>query len=210
MSFSNYVYAMSGRHGAIKIGMTSSPLVRLKALQNGYDGSLRIIGLWQRDDAGDIEGKAHRKLWAWRLHGEWFKITPTQAFEAVMSAILETDAPKQVKPKVAQMPPPVLLPADSHRLGYARSFCRTPLDQQREWLLANKVDERDIFQDLTRTKSFQREAAYKDLRQGDTFLAWSPDVIGSDEDVAMLMHLAESRGARVMFAKPWSEDHVSN
>jgi hypothetical protein len=71
------------------------------------------------------------------------------------------------------------------------------------------VDERDIFQDLTRTRHREREAAYKDLRQGDTFLAWSPDVIGSDEDVATLMALAARVGAQVKFAKPWSEDHAS-
>lgn len=69
---SGYVYFIQGVYGgAIKIGKSKDPEMRLKALQTGYPDTLRILLLIP--GYTKIEQQLHEEFEQYRLNGEWFK-----------------------------------------------------------------------------------------------------------------------------------------
>mgnify|MGYP000456709959 CR=1 FL=1 len=67
-----YVYFIQGLcGGAIKIGFSKNPEVRLKELQTGYPDTLTILLMIPGTEA--TERAIHRKFEASRLKGEWFR-----------------------------------------------------------------------------------------------------------------------------------------
>jgi len=67
-----YVYFIQGLcGGAIKIGFSKNPEVRLKELQTGYPDTLTILLIIPGTEA--TERAIHRKFEASRLKGEWFR-----------------------------------------------------------------------------------------------------------------------------------------
>lgn len=78
------VYFMQAVHGGpIKIGMSEAPERRLADLQVGSPYKLRIIGV--AAGGQPREAVLHKRLAAFRLHGEWFSDAPE-----VLAAIAET------------------------------------------------------------------------------------------------------------------------
>ena len=76
-----YVYFM-GELGAkrtpksVKIGVATSPEIRLKELQTGNPRELKILitlGPMGSSEAYNIEQLLHRKFRRWHMRGEWFK-----------------------------------------------------------------------------------------------------------------------------------------
>lgn len=75
--------APSGRKGhvyfiragdKIKIGFSTRPLDRLKALQTAHPGSLEIIGIMH--GAISLEGHLHEQFSRYWVRGEWFRLSP--------------------------------------------------------------------------------------------------------------------------------------
>lgn len=68
------VYFIQCDGGPIKIGVALNVTDRLQTLQCGSPVKLRVIGCL----AGgyELEAKLHRRLAAYRLHGEWFVDSP--------------------------------------------------------------------------------------------------------------------------------------
>jgi hypothetical protein len=68
----DYVYFIQGVcGGAIKIGRSKDPEMRLKTLQTGYPDTLHILLLIP--GSAKIELQIHEELEQYRLNGEWFK-----------------------------------------------------------------------------------------------------------------------------------------
>jgi len=67
-----YVYFIQGESGgAIKIGHSKDPELRLKTLQTGYPDTLKILLIIPGSEK--MEEKLHEKFNDIRLNGEWFK-----------------------------------------------------------------------------------------------------------------------------------------
>jgi hypothetical protein len=58
----------------IKIGFSTRPLDRLKALQTAHPGCLEIIGIMH--GAFSLEGRLHEQFSRYRIRGEWFRLSP--------------------------------------------------------------------------------------------------------------------------------------
>ncbi|WWT39894.1 hypothetical protein [Microcystis phage Mwe-JY08] len=82
------VYVITMPTGHVKIGISGSPLKRLRTLQTGCPLPLRIVFLMGVPDrlAIKIERAAHKALADYRLNGEWFKVTTEKAISAVRRA----------------------------------------------------------------------------------------------------------------------------
>lgn len=91
-----YVYLIAagdawarGEVGPIKIGLASNVERRLGELKTGNHQKLTVIG-WLDDmhvHPQSVETQAHRLLRAQRLQGEWFNITPKEAFNALCGLV---------------------------------------------------------------------------------------------------------------------------
>ncbi len=80
----SYVYVIAGHQGAVKVGYSTNPQMRLAALQTASAGQLHMAHILATDiDARMIEAEAHRLLDRHRLAGEWFDVSPEVAIEAV-------------------------------------------------------------------------------------------------------------------------------
>jgi hypothetical protein len=69
--------------GTYKIGVSVNVKKRLKTLQTGSPVPLTLVASKPVDDMYSTEEKTHIKLAAYRLHGEWFKLTYEQALAAI-------------------------------------------------------------------------------------------------------------------------------
>jgi hypothetical protein len=68
----DYVYFFVNEdYGFCKIGYSKNPLGRINELQTGCPFSLRILGFIEGDRK--IEKKFHKRFWANRTRGEWFR-----------------------------------------------------------------------------------------------------------------------------------------
>jgi hypothetical protein len=68
------VYFIQADGGAVKIGFTAkSAEGRLRSLQTGTPGSLRLLGWIKASES--FERHLHARFWGWHLRGEWFEPT---------------------------------------------------------------------------------------------------------------------------------------
>jgi hypothetical protein len=91
-----YVYVMEGACEC-KVGVSKAPKKRLRELK--IDGAVGIVKTWHRpDDASSVERAAHAILLNGDVRfggrGEWFRVTPEVACEAVEQAIASKSCPK--------------------------------------------------------------------------------------------------------------------
>lgn len=70
-----FVYFIDDGRGAIKIGWAKDPSVRLAQLQTGSPVRLRLLGIVP--GVKSLERDVHRRFGGLRLHGEWFKQSPS-------------------------------------------------------------------------------------------------------------------------------------
>lgn len=73
----------------IKIGKSKNPNKRVKQLQTGSAGRLKLIAYWDCKDY--FEKRIHRalSLWRSRYDGEWFDIKPNDAIDICTTMIGE-------------------------------------------------------------------------------------------------------------------------
>ena len=70
-----FVYFIQGIEGGpIKIGRARKPQIRLRVFQIACPIRLRILGVMEGDL--ETETKLHRRFATYRLHGEWFQVSP--------------------------------------------------------------------------------------------------------------------------------------
>lgn len=82
----SYVYVIGPRlmDGAVKIGRSQEPVVRLAQLGPDCGGVLFTVST---KNATGAESMAHSLLAKHRLDGEWFAVTPNLAEDAVIRAV---------------------------------------------------------------------------------------------------------------------------
>ena len=68
-----YVYYIQNEDsGAVKIGISKNPEARLKQLQTGCDGKLKLLGYRLAENRFSDEALEHKKHKDNHIHGEWF------------------------------------------------------------------------------------------------------------------------------------------
>lgn len=88
-----YVITIPGRTVA-KIGISRHrPTQRLKQLQTGSPDQLRLYAYRFVEDYEDVEREVHRRLGCYRVIGEWFDVSPTQALSVLNAVIAERRRP---------------------------------------------------------------------------------------------------------------------
>lgn len=82
------VYIIRGfRDDMIKVGKTRNLANRLNGLQQATPHRLKVLFFEEYGArAAEIEKAAHRLLWPWRAHGEWFRVSEVFAKIAVEGA----------------------------------------------------------------------------------------------------------------------------
>lgn len=86
-----YLYAIQDRYsGYIKLGYSANPEHRLRELQTGSSGALRIVhtARIREDRARIVEQQLHRELNHHRVRGEWFDLTENRARGMIDYAII--------------------------------------------------------------------------------------------------------------------------
>lgn len=86
---SYYVYVVSSGKGQ-KIGISARPNDRFKSLKSSVPVSMALLATWEvadRERAVQIERAAHDMLSQFRLKGEWFAVTESDALSAVRFAV---------------------------------------------------------------------------------------------------------------------------
>lgn len=90
-----HVYVAADQDGRHKIGVTNNPQARRQQLSRDLGGTavdmVRIEP--HRDDAFDVERRAHATLAAHHEGGEWFQVDQATAINALEAALRETSAP---------------------------------------------------------------------------------------------------------------------
>lgn len=67
-------FVQDGEGGPIKIGCAQDVRKRLRTLQSGHHGTLRL--LFTLPGGMEMERRLHARFWRSRIKGEWFKPTP--------------------------------------------------------------------------------------------------------------------------------------
>ena len=86
-----YLYAIQdSTSGYIKIGYSANPEHRLRELQTGNSGALRLIHTSQikKDRARLVEQQLHKEIGHLKIRGEWFNINESFAREMIDYAII--------------------------------------------------------------------------------------------------------------------------
>jgi AraC-like DNA-binding protein len=85
------VYVICADDTAVKIGVSTHPERRVKAIQTGQDKTVRIFWavILLRSEAYKIERTVHRRLadTAGKARGEWYYIDPRSAVGVIQSVI---------------------------------------------------------------------------------------------------------------------------
>lgn len=89
-----YVYFIRDDDGAIKIGHSISPEVRLGGLQVGSSRPLFLIG--SIDGGEQLESELHKKFDHLKIHGEWFHAEPE--LEAFIDEVLGLEPTPVIEP----------------------------------------------------------------------------------------------------------------
>lgn len=84
-----YIYIIGPSDGPQKIGKAADPQSRLQLFQTGNHLALSISATFAvtRDEVTAIERYAHCLLSEYRVRGEWFNVSPTEAANAIQRAI---------------------------------------------------------------------------------------------------------------------------
>lgn len=84
------VYVIESEGGMCKIGKANDPARRLQSLSTGHPYKLsvaHVFGMPSEAEAYRVEQTAHVKLASFRMTGEWFRIDPIMACNAIEEAI---------------------------------------------------------------------------------------------------------------------------
>lgn len=76
---------------AVKIGVARDIKERVRMLQLGNPADINLEHFIPHTHPHIVERAAHTSLWARRIHGEWFRISTQDAFDAIQCAIRATD-----------------------------------------------------------------------------------------------------------------------
>ena len=97
-----YVYVLkSTLLGGYKIGITTSPASRFKALAVGSKAEL--VGYWSVDAYRELEKQLHKEYGAKRVpQSEWFDLTEEELLE-VISKISSLGFPEYIEPETAKI-----------------------------------------------------------------------------------------------------------
>ena len=77
-----YLYAIQdSTSGYVKLGYSANPEQRLRELQTGNSGALRLVHVARirEDRARPVEQQLHRELKHLQVRGEWFDLTENRA-----------------------------------------------------------------------------------------------------------------------------------
>lgn len=88
---SSFIYVIASNElGPTKIGVSVNPAKRIKQLQTGHEGTLRLFYVEEFDskEIYKIERIIHRTLALQRLRGEWFSISVEKAILEVKFALI--------------------------------------------------------------------------------------------------------------------------
>jgi len=69
------VYLIRGNDGRYKIGIAKNPKKRISQLQTGNSDKMKIIEVYQSDNASKIETALHNQYSHVRQSGEWFDLS---------------------------------------------------------------------------------------------------------------------------------------
>jgi hypothetical protein len=86
-----YLYAIKNTDtGYIKLGYSADPQQRVRELQTGNSGALRLIhtARIREDRARIVEQKLHHELAHHRIRGEWFNLAESKAQGMINWAIM--------------------------------------------------------------------------------------------------------------------------
>lgn len=86
-----YLYAICDEStGHIKLGYSLNPEERLRELQTGNSGALRLVhrARIREDRARPVEQRLHLELNHLRVRGEWFKLSESKAKGMIDYAII--------------------------------------------------------------------------------------------------------------------------
>jgi len=83
------IYVIGNATGAVKVGLATVPKRRMMELQTGHSEPLKLhfSSELPRDISSPVERRAHWLLKDTHRSGEWFTAQPSEAIEAVKSAI---------------------------------------------------------------------------------------------------------------------------
>ncbi len=90
---SQRIYVLSIGDGAQKIGISDDPIGRLAMLQTGNPYRMTVILSLEVDNALMVERAVHKELARFRIHGEWFAVTPIAAVQMVSAKIIQCSHP---------------------------------------------------------------------------------------------------------------------
>lgn len=95
-----YVYVIAAGEEAVKVGRARDPKQRLRELQTSHYQRLSIVHVrgFSEVEAAALERRAHQVLAEYRMTGEWFKVKPQTALEAIEAAI-ETISREGIQPR---------------------------------------------------------------------------------------------------------------
>jgi hypothetical protein len=99
-----YIYVIGPAYGPYKVGHSTDPAGRLKALNSANSKHLKVRYILQHDEAQRIEAVVHDHLGADRLNGEWFKASLKTIKATIRKAIS------------GEIPASKGLPACNHRI----------------------------------------------------------------------------------------------
>jgi hypothetical protein len=211
------IYIIGPNKGPLKVGSATDVRSRLASIQTGHPHKLMLYGSWAHENAYQVEAEAHRLLSSSRLVGEWFSAPKEDAALAIKQAILNIDsragalfAPVAVSDPgdTVDYPPAdavdigpeaISIPAEQHRLGYARTLREASAAKQADWMIRSGVAEEDVFFETDDASRLGWHAILRDCRDGDVLLLWS---IGAIEPTtaAELRNIVTMKNTDVIFA----------
>lgn len=87
----SFVYVVLADNGDVKVGWSSTPFARLSKIKREYAGrrgfrQAQLVAFIQTERFVEVELVAHEILRPQAMEGEWFRVDPECAFEAVLLA----------------------------------------------------------------------------------------------------------------------------
>lgn len=71
----NYVYLIRSDEGMYKIGISRNPNKRIAQLQTGNSSPLKLISIFESQNASKIERTLHRRFNYCKVNREWFGLS---------------------------------------------------------------------------------------------------------------------------------------
>lgn len=119
---SQSIYVVGSEHGAVKIGMSGIPWSRFSDLQVGSPTPLRMhyVANTTGGEAAAIEILTHSILSDRHVSGEWFRVEPSEAVDAIKQAANELGI------TLGPIEKPQAIPREGPRKTSATSLRLTP------------------------------------------------------------------------------------